>query len=141
MTRKSRGCRGIAAGIAAVVVAGLMAGCASFGTGSASGGAALTENKNFSIDGATIVGVKLLKSDGHIFAGYYRAKNGLVVCPHYNIEAMDKAKIPAAISPKWATNSLDQGLNEKIIKVNGHAAAKGVKVGMTVKEALKLLEK
>jgi uncharacterized protein YunC (DUF1805 family) len=115
-------------------------GCASLTSSNTNSQSPLTENKTFKINGAQVVGVKLLKKNGKIFAGYFRATNGLVVCPHFDLKAMAKAKIAVAMSGKWATNTLDQGLNEKIIQVNALAAKKGVKVGMNTKDALKLLD-
>ena len=100
----------------------------------------LQQTQVFNIDGKKFVGVILLKSNGKIFAGYFRAKNGLVICPHFDIQAMNKAHIPAAMSGKWSKNTLQQGINEKIIKVNDLAKGKGVKIGMKVSEALKLLD-
>ena len=102
--------------------------------------AKLQQTQIFNIDGKTFIGVKLLKSNGKIFAGYFRAKNGLVICPHFDIQAMNKAHIPAAMSGNWSKNTLQQGINEKIIKVNDLAKGKGVKIGMKVSEALKLLD-
>ena len=95
----------------------------------------------FNIDGKEFAGVQLLKSNGKIFAGYFRAANGLVLCPHFDLAAMEKAGIPAALAGKWSKNSLEQEISEKIIKVNNLAKKKGVKIGMSVKEALLLLEK
>ncbi len=101
--------------------------------------ARLQHTENFTVQGASFTGVQLLKSNGKIFAGYFRAKHGLVVCSHFDIKAMNQGKIPAAMAPHWGTNSLKQEIEEKIIKVNALAAEKGVKVGMSVREALVLL--
>ena len=118
----------------------VVSGCATV-TSTTEKEAKLQQTQIFNIDGKTFVGVILLKSNGKIFAGYFRAKNGLVICPHFDIMAMNKAHIPAAMSGKWSKNTLQQGINEKIIKVNDLAKKKGVKKGMRVSEALVLLDK
>ena len=115
-------------------------GCASIDNSSESK-ARLQNVQYFNIDGKEFPGVQLLKSNGKIFAGYFRARNGLVVCPHFNLQAMEKSQIALAVSGKWAKDTLEQEINEKIIKVNDRARKKGVKVGMSVKEALLLLDK
>ena len=124
-----------------MVLAGtlLVGGCATCPSGEVVAQSPTIHSELFQIAGNQVVGVILLKPDGKIFAGYFRAKKGLVVCSHFDIEAMNKAKIPVAMSPGWATNTLKQEINGNIVKVNKLAAAKGVKVGMKVRDALKLL--
>ena len=125
----------------------LLAGCALIFSGCATvtstmeKEAKLQKSKLFRIDGKTFVGVKLLKRNGKMFAGYFRAEKGLVVCPHFDVDAMNNGKIPAAMILNWSKHTLDQEINERIVKVNDLAKNKGVKRGMGVKDALLLLDK
>jgi len=73
------------------------------------------------------------------FCGAYRADHGLVVCTHFDLQALGEAGIPAAMAKHWKANGLKGELDAKIEKVNALAAAKGITVGMTVREALEYL--
>ena len=91
------------------------------------------------VGNATCLGMKLLTADGRPFAFLIRADRGIVASPHTDIASLAKAGFPAATAKNWTTNGLRGELSEKVLAVNAPAAARGVKAGMTVEEALKLM--
>lgn len=117
-----------------LVVTGL-AGCMSANV------APLMRKNVANIDGSAIPGLLLLQADGTPYAGVYRAAHGVVVCGNFNINALEKAGVAAAIAGHWGTNGLVAELDATIVKANGLAAAMGVKPGMTVRDALTLLNR
>jgi len=125
----------LASSILAVGLA-MAAGCAT-GTGrTAKSGKPITQTVTVNIKGHRVVGVRLLLTNGVSFCEAYRADHGLVVCSHFDLRALGKAGIPAAMAKHWKENGLKGELDAKIEKVNALAAAKGIAVGMTVREAL-----
>ncbi len=101
----------------------------------------ISQTSTFDIQGQKVTGIRLLQSNGVSFAGAYRAEKGVVVCGHFDVSALEKAGIPAAMAKNWKKNGLQGELNAPIEKVNHLAAAKGVKIGMQVREALSLLNR
>lgn len=99
----------------------------------------LTETVTVDIQGHQVAGVRLLQPNGVSFCGAYRAEYGLVVCSHFDITALEEAGIAAAMAENWKINGLKGELEAPIVKVNGLAAAKGVKPGMKVRQALVLM--
>ena len=94
-----------------------------------------------SIGDSTVLGVKLLQSNGRAIGYYFRAESGIVACPHSDINTMGGAMIPAATAKNWSEHDFQGQLDEKILKVNFPAKALGVEPGMTVREALGLMNK
>lgn len=91
-----------------------------------------------------LVGVKLLMANGRPWAFLIRGGKGIVACPHIDIASLGKAGVPAATAQNWSHGSgKEHGfvgqLGEKVLKVNEPATALGVKPGMTVEEALRLM--
>jgi len=99
----------------------------------------LTEMVIVDIQGKPVPGIRLLQTDGVSYAGTYRAEHGVVVCSHFDIAALEQAGVAAASAMNWKINGLKGELDAPIMKVNGLAAAKGVKPGMKVREALALM--
>ncbi len=123
-----------AAGLGALIAIGLT-GCSTTST------PPIMETTSVDIQGQQVTGVRLLQTNGESFCGAYRAENGLVVCGHYDLNALGKAGIPAAMAKDWKVNGLKGELDAPIVKVNKLAEAKGVKTGMPVREALAILNK
>ena len=96
----------------------------------------ILEMDTFDVGGGQTVAVKLLRTDGAPLAYFMRANHGVVVCPHFDLEGLRGGGTPAAMAKDWKVNGLKGELDAKIEKVNALAAAKGVTVGMTVREAL-----
>ncbi len=124
---------------AAVVLGGLVAaGCASRAT-TAKDSASPVHVERLQVGDATVPGMKLVLPDGRPFAYMIRADRGIVACPHTDIESLGRAGIPAATARNWGQRGLRGELMEKITAANAPAASLGVKPGITVEEALKLL--
>ncbi len=97
--------------------------------------------KTLDVDGQTITAMKLLKTDGAPFAFVFRADEGLIVCPHFDIKSLAQAGIPAARAYNWKRHNFREQLDEPIKGVNALATARGIKVGMTIRQALAQLRK
>jgi uncharacterized protein YunC (DUF1805 family) len=91
------------------------------------------------VGGATFMGMKLLLPDGRAFGYVIPAGRGLVACPNFDLAALGRARIPAATAKGWAENGIHGQLRAKLVEVNLSARALGVRPGMTVEEALKLM--
>ncbi|MGQ9662565.1 MAG: hypothetical protein ACUVWX_09555 [Kiritimatiellia bacterium] len=89
------------------------------------------------IEGAKrVTGVKLLQANGRPLGYFFRAENGIVGCPHFDIDSLGLGGIPAATAKNWSEHSFEAQLAERILRVNMPARALGIEPGMTVGEAL-----
>jgi len=124
--------------VTAILAVGVtvLGGCATRPEGLAKLDNPVVEIMTVDIQGRQVVGVRLLKPDGVSFCGAYRADHGLVVCSHFDLQGLEEDGVPAAMAQNWKVNGLKGELDAKIKKVNSLAAAKGISVGMTVREAL-----
>ena len=88
------------------------------------------------VDGQTITAIKLLAEDGRPYAFVFRAAGGLVVCPHFDLNGLAQGGMPAARAHNWKLHGFREQLDESIDGVNELATAKGITIGMTVRQAL-----
>ena len=93
------------------------------------------------VDGQTITAIKLLAEDGRPYAFVFRAAGGLVVCPHFDLNGLEKGGMPAARAQNWKQHGFREQLDEAVDGVNRLAVAKGITKGMTVRQALGCLGK
>jgi len=128
----------LASGVLVILIVSLamLGGCATVPGRTANPGKPITQIMTVDIKGHQVVGVRLLQTNGVSFCGAYRADHGLVVCSHFDLRALGKAGIPAAMAKHWKENGLKGELDARIEKVNALAAARGISIGMTVREAL-----
>jgi len=78
--------------------------------------------------------VMIYRANGMPLSVSIRANNGVVVCMHYNLDALQSHKVPAA--SVQGIKSIDEALATKIVHVNVLAEKLGVHPGMPVMEAL-----
>lgn len=132
--RRDMGVRAVAALLAVGMT--VLGGCATRRVAQPDLDKPISQVMTVDIQGRQVVGIRLLQTNGVSFCGAYRADRGLVVCGHFNMNGLEKAGIPAAMAKNWKVNGLRGELDAKIEKVNSPAAAKGISVGMTVRQAL-----
>jgi uncharacterized protein YunC (DUF1805 family) len=92
--------------------------------------------ETLNMDGQTVTAMKLLQPDGKPYAFVFRAAEGLIVCPHFDLEGLAQGGVAAARAYKWKLHGFREQLDEPIEGLNDLAAAKGITVGMTVRQAL-----
>ena len=92
--------------------------------------------KEFEIDGKKIVGESINVGPFSMFLAH--TGKGLIGCGVFNVPVLDKFGYPAArIESPIA--SIEDLLEKSVVEVNASAKAKGVTVGMSGREALKLI--
>jgi uncharacterized protein YunC (DUF1805 family) len=133
--------------LAVSCAAAVLAGPAGCGTGQpeprrgADSAPPILQTEIVNIGDSKVTGVKLLQANGRTLGYFLRADKGIVSCPHFDISMLGGAGIPAATAKNWSEHDFQGELDEKILKVNLPARALGIEPGMTVREALGLMNK
>ncbi len=90
---------------------------------------------DFEVQGKKAQGLELPLPGAPLVVAY--AANGFVMCGYLNIETTDRLNVAAAMVRGVST--VDDLLQAKIQKVSAAAQKKGIREGMTGREALALL--
>lgn len=96
--------------------------------------AKVVDVKEVELSNGVAEAVMIYRANGMPLSVSIRANKGVVVCAHYNLDALASHKVAAA--SVQGIKNIDEALATKVVHVNALAEKLGVHPGMPVMEAL-----
>lgn len=94
----------------------------------------VAEVKEIKLANGVAQGVMIYQANGKPLSVTIRANQGVIVCSHFDLKALESHNIAAA--SVQGIKSIDEALESKVVHVNSLAEKLGVVPGMSVREAL-----
>jgi len=94
----------------------------------------ISEVKEIKLANGAVQGVIIYLANGKPLSVTIRANNGVIVCSHFDLKALESHNIAAA--SVQGIKSIDEAFDSRVVHINSLAEKLGIISGMPVREAL-----